>query len=292
LIYDDTTEEVANMRTQFLTRPDGAIAYDDTGGTGPLVVCAPGLGDLRGEYRLLAPRVAAAGYRVVTMDLRGHGESSVGWRDYSQAAIGSDFVALIRHLDAGPARVIGTSYAAGAAVCAAAEAPELVAGIALISPFVREHGTAGQQRRARLLYSLLFARPWGVAVWKGYFPRFFPTRKPDDFADYVRGLAANLREPGRLRAARAMITSASADSEAALGQVRAPALVVLGARDSDFSDPRQEAEEIVRRLGGTTARAALIAGAGHYPHVELPEETAPVLAEFLAQTRERVAQGD
>ena len=66
------------MNTQFLKRPEGAIAYDDTG-NGPLVVCAPSLGDVRGEYRLLAPQLVDAGYRVVTMDLRGLGESSTGW---------------------------------------------------------------------------------------------------------------------------------------------------------------------------------------------------------------------
>ena len=30
------------MTTQFLTREGGRIAYDDTGGAGPLVVCLPG----------------------------------------------------------------------------------------------------------------------------------------------------------------------------------------------------------------------------------------------------------
>src|SRR5260370_27065475 len=97
LVYDDTTKEMVVMRTQFLTRPDGAIAYDDTGGMGSLVVCAPSLGDLRGEYRFLAPRLAAAGYRVGTMDLRGHGESSVGWRAHSQGGISAEFHAPLGH---------------------------------------------------------------------------------------------------------------------------------------------------------------------------------------------------
>src|ERR1700741_3768882 len=62
--------------TQFLKLPDGQIAYDDPGGSGPLVICVPGLGDMRAQYRFLAPKLAAAGFRVVTMDLRGQGESS------------------------------------------------------------------------------------------------------------------------------------------------------------------------------------------------------------------------
>src|SRR5258708_8045411 len=67
--------------TRYLEVPGGRLAYDDTG-TGPLVVCLPGLGDLRASYRFLAPRLVAAGYRVVPMDLRGLGESSTGWPDY------------------------------------------------------------------------------------------------------------------------------------------------------------------------------------------------------------------
>mgnify|MGYP001310988106 FL=1 len=63
------------MTTSFLAHANGRIAYNETG-TGPLVLCVPSMGDVRGEYRFLAPRLAQAGYRVVTMDVRGHGESS------------------------------------------------------------------------------------------------------------------------------------------------------------------------------------------------------------------------
>jgi pimeloyl-ACP methyl ester carboxylesterase len=276
------------MQTQFLSRPGGAIAYDDRG-AGPLVLCVPGLGDLRAEYRFLADRLLAAGHRVVTMDLRGHGESSAGWGDYSKAAIGSDIVALLRHLDAGPATVVGASYAAGAALFAAAEAPELVAGLVLIGPFVRAHGSASKRRRDRAMYSLLFARPWGVALWKSYFPRFFPSRKPDDFAAYLRTLAANLRQPGRLRALRAMMTTTQADAETVIAQVRKPTLVVMGTRDPDFPSPEQEARWIAERLTGANR---MIDGAGHYPHVEYPEQTGPVIVDFLrAMPSEEASHG-
>src|SRR6478672_13491401 len=125
------------MTTRFSKVQDGTLAYDDTG-AGPLVICVPGMGDLRGEYRFLAPRLVAAGYRVVTLDVRGHGETSVRWPDYSVAGIGADILSLARALDAGSATIIGTSMAAGAAVWAAAEEPERVAGLVLIGPFVRD----------------------------------------------------------------------------------------------------------------------------------------------------------
>ena len=277
------------MSTQFLSRPGGTIAYDDRG-AGPLVVCAPGFGDLRGEYRFLAEQLVAAGFRVVTMDLRGHGESSVGWRDYSKSAVGSDIVALLRHLNADPASVIGNSFAGGAVVCAAAEAPEQIESIVLVDAFVRDHGSAWQRWRSRLLYSLVFAGPWGVSGWKSYYPTLFPTRKPADFSEYFRALLANLREPGRMHAVGAMATASSADSEAALARVQIPALVVMGTRDRDFPSPEQEATWIAGRLHGT---AHMIEGAGHYPHVEMPEQTGPAILDFLRQpARHGVAYGN
>jgi len=59
---------------QYLTRPGGRIAFERTG-EGPLIVCIPGMGDLRTSYRHTTPALVAAGFSVITMDLRGHGDS-------------------------------------------------------------------------------------------------------------------------------------------------------------------------------------------------------------------------
>jgi pimeloyl-ACP methyl ester carboxylesterase len=271
------------MATQFLDVPGGRIAYDDQS-SGPLVVCVPGMGDVRGEYRFLASQLVAASYRVVTVDLRGHGESSVGWPDYGKPAIGGDIVALIRQLDAGPARIIGTSYAAGAAVCAAAQAPELVAGLVLVGAFVRDHGSVLQQRLNRALYAILFADPWGATMWRNYVPRLYPTHRPEDFAAYLAALSANLRQSGRMHAFRRMMATSSTATEAALTSVRAPALVLMGTRDPDFKSPEHEAAWIASQVHGTVQ---LIDGAGHYPHAELPDATGRAILAFLAGTREQ-----
>ncbi|HEY3003138.1 MAG TPA: alpha/beta fold hydrolase, partial [Kribbellaceae bacterium] len=115
--------------TKHLDLPGGRIAYDDTEGGGPLVVCTPGMGDTRASYRHLRPLLVAAGYRVVTMDLRGEGESTAGWSDYSTTAVAADMLALIRHLDAGPAVVVGNSYTGGPSFLVAAEAPDEVTAL-------------------------------------------------------------------------------------------------------------------------------------------------------------------
>jgi pimeloyl-ACP methyl ester carboxylesterase len=261
------------LDTQYLTLPHGKIAYDDTG-LGPLVVCAPSLGDLRSEYRFLTPQLVAAGFRVVTMDLRGLGESSPNWPDYSVGPVGSDMLALVRSLDAGPAILIGTSMAAGAAVWAAAEAPKLVAGLVLIGPFVR-----GETSRPNaLLYRLLFARPWGPAAWLKYYQTLYPSHKPADFAAYSATLQANLKQAGRLEAVRAMLSASKHASEARLPDVQAPALILMGSRDPDFKQPEAEAGWLADQL---SARLVIVPGAGHYPHAELPEITEPEIISFL-----------
>ncbi|HEV2460056.1 MAG TPA: alpha/beta hydrolase [Ktedonobacterales bacterium] len=276
------------MPTRFLDVPGGRLAYDVTG-EGPLVICAPSMGDLRAEYRFLAPRLVAAGYRVVVTDVRGHGESSVGWSDYSVAGVGADMLALARALGGGPALLVGTSMAGGAAVWAAAEAPKSVAGVVLIDPFVRNG--EGPLWVSRLLFGTLFAKPWGPVLWLRYYASLYPTAKPADFADYQRRLGANLREPGRFTALRQMLFASKAASAARLGRVTVPALVVMGTKDRDFKDPAGEARRVAAELRGTHATVQLIEGAGHYPHAEMPGQTATAIVPFLNGVRVGVAHG-
>ncbi len=264
------------MGTQFLQQPDGTIAYDVTG-EGPLVICSPSMGDLRAEYRYLAPQLAEAGFRAACMDVRGHGESSTHWPDYSVAGVGSDLLALARSLGASsvaPAVIVGDSMSAGAAVWAAAEAPEVVAGLVLVDPFVRGDGSLPQ----KLLFSALLARPWGPALWLRYYASLYPGRKPPDFAAYSAKLRATLSRPGRLEALQQMMAASKTASEQRLEQVRAPVLVLMGSQDPDFKHPEAEAQWVASHLNG---EYKMIEGAGHYPHAEMPEVTAPHVLSFL-----------
>lgn len=261
------------METRYLQLPQGKIAYDDRG-SGPLVLCAPSLGDLRGEYRFLTPQLVEAGFRVVTMDLRGLGESSMNWPEYSVGPVGSDMLALVRSLQAGPAILIGTSMAAGAAVWAAAETPELVSGLVLVGPFVRGETSL----LSGLLYRLMFARPWGPAAWMKYYQTLYPSRKPGDLDAYSAALQSNLKEPGRIEAVLAMMMASKRASEERLAQVKAPALVMMGSRDPDFKQPEAEAGWLAQQL---SARLVMVPEAGHYPHAEMPEVTGPEIISFL-----------
>ena len=107
--------------SQYLQRAEGRVAYHVTG-EGPLVVCLPGMGELRSSYRHLEPLLVAEGFRVACLDLRGHGESDATFTAYDDEALASDALALVAELG-GPAYLVGNSMGAGAAVLAAAQRP-------------------------------------------------------------------------------------------------------------------------------------------------------------------------
>jgi pimeloyl-ACP methyl ester carboxylesterase len=266
------------MQTEYFERPEGVLAYTDYGGSGEPVVMLPGMGALRSEYRFLAPKLHDAGYRAVTVDLRGHGESSVPWERYDIPSVGGDILAMIDHIGAGPAHVIGTSFTPGAVVWAAAERPEQVRSLVLIGAFVRD---AKINPLMKPVLWLMMNNPWRVRTWGMFYRSLYPTRKPYDFDAYLDELMANLAQPGRFEANKALGDSSRRPSEERLPRVKAPTLVVMGTKDPDFPNPAAEAEYIAAQTHGTVA---MIDGAGHYPQTEMPDDTGPVILDFLRST--------
>ncbi len=277
-------QQLATAATQFLKLPGGQIAYDDSGGSGPLVICVPGLGDMRQQYRFLAPKLVAAGFRVVTMDLPGHGQSSVDWPGYSPALVGADIVAMVRHLGVGKAFIVGNSMAGGSAVWAAAEIPDRIAGIVLIDPFTRVIPTSSF---LMAFLKVAMVRPWGPSFWSMYYGSLYKTAPPSDLDAYRAKLVANLKEPGRIEATKALIFASQAPCEARIPDVHAPVLVIMGTRDSDFDDPAAEADWVATHLHG---KKLMVDGAGHYPHVEYPEVVAPAVIDFVKAAQDGEAR--
>lgn len=261
---------------QILQRKEGEIAYDDTGGSGSVVVCLPGMGQLRSIYRFVTPGLRHAGYRVVSVDIRGMGNSTTLWSDYSESAIASDVVALVEHLQVKQAVIIGNSISAGAAVCASADRPELVSGLVLVGPFVRQVPISWWKVFA---FRLALAGPWGLGTWINYqTQKLYPKSKPADIQEYNKALRNNLQESGRMGAFRRMAATDHRSSDARLNKVKSPVLVVMGGADPDFSDPEAEGKLIAQRLHG---QLDLLPGLGHYPQAEEPEAFLNSVIEFL-----------
>ncbi len=258
-----------------VNRSGKRVAYDVRGPGHQPFVLVPGIGENRRSYRHLAPLLVAAGYTVYTMDLRGHGASDVGFSAYSASDIGDDIVALLQQEDLRDAVLVGNSISGASVSWAAAVAPERIARIVLLNPFVRDMPA---DRWMRPLVPLLFANLWGAWVW-GQYRRTLFTNEPADHGTEEPKLLAEVREPGRLAALRAMMRASKTPVAQRLSQVTAPALVVMGAQDPDYSDPRAEGETVAELLGGQTCVSVLEA-CGHYPQAEHPVQTADLLIEF------------
>lgn len=275
--------------TEYFDIEGGRIAYE-VAGDGPLVVLAHGLGDRRQVFRFVVPQLVGAGFRVASVDMRGHGDSSTGdWKVISRTIVAGDLIGLIRHLG-GPAVLVGHSLAGGAATIAAATAPELVSGLVEIGPFTKAVDYSlggliknGPYRRAtfRLGGLMITGR---VNDWFGYLDIAYPT-KPADYDRYMSALRAKLAEPGRKAELLKTLKSSPADAAAQLPNVTRPTLIVMGDKDPDFADPRAEAEAIVAALPSGIGSVAMIAGGGHYPQAQCPDEVARLIIGFV---RDRV----
>jgi pimeloyl-ACP methyl ester carboxylesterase len=262
------------LRTKYLTRPEGRIAYDDQG-EGPLVVCLPGMGDLRSTFRFQTPVLIEAGYRVVTVDLRGHGDSDTTFASFDDHATASDLIALVSALGQ-PAFVIGNSMGAAASVLAATERPELFRGLVLVGPFVRNPSVS---KVMTAMLRVLMARPWARHVWNAYLPTLYAGHKPADFAEHRSAMMAAMARPGYTRAFSRTTRSSHADSGLAAARVNTPSLVLMGTLDPDYPDPAAEASWIADTVGGDVV---MVEDAGHYPQSQQPEVSNAAVLAFLA----------
>jgi pimeloyl-ACP methyl ester carboxylesterase len=273
--------------TEHLTIAGNTLAFEVTG-QGPLVVLAHGIGDSRHSYRFLAPALVAAGYRVANVDIRGCGDSSLGWDGYSRTDIAGDLVAVVRHLG-GPAVIIGQSISGGAATVAAATAPELISGVIELAPFTRAQaldlGGLVRVKRFRAGYTrlaLVLVRG-SLTSWTKYLDLAMPT-KPADWGRELARIEAKLSEPGRMQVLQAMCKTSPVDAGQQLPHVTCPVLIIEGSLDPDWADPRAEGTRIIADLPPGLGELAVIPGAGHYPHVQVPDQVLSLALPFLGRT--------
>ena len=185
------------MRTIRFATTSGIDIVGDAAGPedGALVLFAHGGGQTRASWRKPFAAIAARGYRAVSIDARGHGDSD--WAhdgDYALETLARDMRDVLRAL-AAPAVVIGASLGGLSALYMAGEpdAPPL-RGLALVDVTPRLN-PEGVER----ITSFMRAYPHGFASLDEVadaVARYNPHRpRPSD----VSGLRRNLREvEGRL----------------------------------------------------------------------------------------------
>lgn len=128
------------MATGSLNVRGARLAYSDEG-SGPIVVYAHGLTKSRSADRTLGlvdwPALPAAGFRLISYDARGHGESegTPVTDAYRWESLAEDLLAVIDHFSpAEPVRAAGISMGTGTILNALTQAPERFAAVMLGAP--------------------------------------------------------------------------------------------------------------------------------------------------------------
>lgn len=225
---------------------------------------------------------------LVACDLRGHGNSPGLPADCSIETYGADVALLLAELELSSAVLVGHSMGCRVVLEAYRQAPGRVAGIILIDgssvgagdPAVAERTTAeqiddqGYQRFLRRFFEAMFV----------------PSSDPE-LREAIVARALRLPTPiGRALFPRLARWDAG-EMEATLAGVRVPLMVVQStAMNSDrvrvSLRPGQSSPwlELVR-AEQPTARIELLPGAGHFPHVEQPDDVAELINDFVADLK-------
>jgi len=177
----------------------------------------------------------------------------------------SDLVLCVSRHEA--AVVIGRCGSAAAATIAAGKEPEKVSGLILFGPFLR----GASNPIAQLALRLALARPWGPAIWGLHSRRLWPGLGDQASARASR-LSSILKRKGHWAAFSKTTRTDHSVVAPWFNRVTAPALVVMGAQDPDWKDPRAEASWAASNFA--QGSFVMVEGAGHAPMLESPDAAA------------------
>ena len=277
---------------------DGPVHYADFGGSGPPVVLVHGLGGSHANWLAVGPRLAAHG-RVLAIDLIGHGLTRSLGRSTRVSANRRLLGRFLAEVAGEPAVLVGNSMGGYLALALAAAEPEKVRSLVLVGPAVPIVRGAAFDLQVTLLFAGLTLPFLGGALMRRRarrgpeqavrevlalscvdVSRIDPAvlsahlelaRERATYGPHVRRdfLAAQRSLMVRLLARRHFYRM--------VARIRAPALVVQGARDR------------LVRLGAVRALAAarpdwplvVLDDVGHVPQLEAPERFLRAVEPFL-----------
>ncbi|MFI6625440.1 alpha/beta fold hydrolase [Streptomyces sp. NPDC050528] len=266
----------AASELSFFASADGDLAYLDVGTGDPVVLLHSGFADHR-VFDDQLPSLAAD-FRVIAPDIRGHGFSANASKPFRWA---DDLADLLRHLDLGPAVLVGLCMGAAVATDTALEHPELTRAVV-----VSGAGTSAfEYKDARLLErqprSAQLLNTGDIAGWLDLFAQGVagPHRTVDDVDPSV---IRRLRELTAHTIAKH--TPGEKDWYVPLGdpwprvpKLDVPVLAIHGALD--WPDSLAMANRFVDTV--PNGRSVTIEGVGHYPNMENPERFNELLTDFL-----------
>lgn len=252
-----------------------ALRHESSGKGDPVVLLHP----IAMRLEFWRPVVERLGenHRVVSLDLRGHGQNIPAEAPYSIADLASDVVALCRSLALGPACFVGCSLGGMVAQGVALQAPELVRGLLLANTAhtMDEKGAEVMRGRAEAAAKGLDRTiDQDMARW---FSEPFRQTHPTT-VETVRTWALG-NDPATV--AYGWRAIAGLNYQNRLSTITQPVLVTTGTLDP-ASPP-----EAARRTAAAFAngRYVEIADCGHFSPIEHPAAFAGIAEELLAASQ-------
>jgi pimeloyl-ACP methyl ester carboxylesterase len=251
------------------------LSFSETGAGRPLVILHGLFGSKRNWASIAA--ALAAHRRVVTVDLRNHGQSP--WADrHDYPALADDVAGLIREHVGTASAVLGHSMGGKVAMVLALAAPELVERLVVV-----DIAPARSQSDSLSVLRAMRAVPLATCARRADVENALAADIPDRA---VRGFVAhNVRIAPQGLSWGVNLDALERHADDILGFPRIPdgqrfdkpTLFIAGAR-ADYIRPEHHAE--IRRLFPLAA-IETIANAGHWVHADAPQAFLDVVTRFL-----------
>ena len=257
---------------------DISMYYELHGTRGkPAVMLVSGLGGTGRSWGEMVERFAKDHF-VVLPDQRGTGQTTRSEGGHTLPQLASDMASLLRHLDVGPAHVVGSSTGGAIAQHMVLDHPDVVRSLTLASSFAKPDAflRAEFELRRKLAAEADARTIYGCYALFLFSPRYARER-PDAVRAWIeRCAAAPLEREVSLKRIDMIMAN---DTLARLAAIQRPTLVVVG--DHDFCTPPQLSEELARGIPG--AELVVLDG-GHLVHDEDGERYFSVVRDFIARS--------
>lgn len=245
--------------------------------SGATVVLAHGWAAARRVWGTVTDRLIREGHRVVLYDQRGHGASTYGRDGFTISRLGADLGAVLDHVEAPDAFVVGHSGGGFAALSYVTSGSRKVSGLVLLGTAAHDQDTPDSE--VRMMGSALFSRALRrPALGRKLLGQTMGKRVDRRALEVNRQMFAATSPRVRADAFR---SSRGMDLREQLAGVRAPAVVLAGAGD------RVIAPALGRAVADALpeARFEELADAGHMLPLEAPQEVVRAVRELADRSR-------
>lgn len=219
-------------------------------------------------------------YRVLAMDLRGHGNSDKPPGPYTGKLFADDIAAVIRALDIGPAHVVGLSLGGFIACQLAVDHGELVRTLVVVNsvPYLpRDNLRDRFHIRSTILLRELIVRCFGMRSLGRFLCRkLFPR---DDQGELRQTFVERWAENDKGAYLSSLATVPTWNLEHRLNAINCPTCLISG--EHDFF-PLELKEACARKM--PDARLVVIPNSGHCTPMDDPERFNEAVMGFLPES--------